>query len=440
MHLFYYSLLLFIFLILVYRVGANPFTIYFFPWVFLLLNYYFGPIQYLIDVPQYSSYLFLLFYVIFFVLGCVLAVSSFESIKGTYRGNNYPAKLPNWISSLEKIGMFGVVLYFYGRTTSGINFLLVGDLASIRNTFIQDTNLFSQVGALIIGFYFITISKALFYGKNFKFRLFPLILFILTPLLTAGRQLYLILALLIFFSLLFLRKYRGGLIFLFKSNKRLMYPVVVGSFVLILFVSVFRFNVESQLYFGDKLGMFQNYSAIRLRDDYTFLTSLPQSVFDIIIEFFYYFGAQLARYHELFSALDFDPISFDLLSKTPVIQRNLDKIFALLGYNSSSIDFQYPELNIASFTWGTAIIGNLIYGGFVMTLFIQLIFAYLFMYSYIRFKRNPNDYPSFNLALISSVICVYEIMFSIISDTSILVYYSVSVLMFIHSLRKSRIN
>ena len=440
MHLLSYVFILIVLATSVYRSGANPLTIYLLPWAFLFLNYYFGPIEYFINAPQGLSTVFLLTYILIFVFGYVLAVASFNSTNRLYRSNNLLVKPPNWISTLEKIGVLGVVMYFYGRITSGVNFLLTGDLTGLRNTFIQDTNLFSQVGALIIGLYFFTISKALFYGKNFKFGFFPLILFILTPLLTAGRQLYLILALMILFSLLLLKRHRGGLIFLVKYNKRLLYPVVAASFGLILLISILRFNIESQLHFGDKLGMLQNYSAIALRDDYAFLVSLPQILFDVSIEFFYYFGAQIGRYQELFYALQFDPINFDLLSKTPVVQRNLDKIFALLGYNTSSFDFQYPDLDIASFTWSTAVIGSLRYGGFGFAILFQFIFAHLFTYSYLRFKKNPGDYPSYNLALISSVICVYDIMFPLISDTSILVYYVASVILFFFSIRKSKFN
>lgn len=429
MHLLYLIGILFLSIGL-FRFGANPATIYLFPWLVIFLNYYLGPIEYLINTDNLLSTIFLFVYLSIFLAGFWLSNILFTKSKARNRlyGKNVDA--PKWLLQFEKVGILGVTLYFFGRLITGANFILAGNLSGLRASFIDDTNLFSQIGAILIGLYFFVISKSLFYKESYRVSYIPLAMFILTPLLTAGRQLYLILMLMIFMSFLLLRTKRYGIFKQLIHNKIIVYPIIGGSFFLILAISVLRFDIDSQLYFGDKLSMLRNFSAIELREEYTFLTSLPTTYYDTIIEFFYYFGAQLARYYELFGVLSFDLFNFDILSKTPVIQRNIEKILIVFDLQSVPLKFEYPELSIASFTWSTALIGGLRYGGIVTVLSLQFIFGLIMGLAYRRFKFNRNDYPAFNLMVISSVICIYDVMFPLISDTSVMVYYLFSVLIF----------
>ena len=138
--------------------GRGPGIIYISTWLILLLNFSLGPLIYpTINNIFYPSALATI-YVFLFFAGYALGQSLLiKNVNANEFG--YNCLEPKWITLLEVFGTLGVFTYFAGRLLPAFSYLASGDLAGLRSSFIENTNLLSQIGSILMGLYFFVISK-----------------------------------------------------------------------------------------------------------------------------------------------------------------------------------------------------------------------------------------------------------------------------------------
>jgi hypothetical protein len=335
----------------------------------------------------------------------------------------------------EYLTLIALILLFVGKfLDDGFN----TSLAEVRQDLHSYVSYPTQIGtALFYGYLFLLVA---FFSTSHDSILSRVLILIglLVPIFAAGRQLYLILFLIAFLSSGSL----GSLIYKKISYQKTKFVrIVIGSALgLILFVSIVRFDIDSQLAFGSKLEMFNSISSTNMRDSYLVIYEfLPYDLAGVLIEASYYFGSQIGRFIELFELNDFSLFSFYFFDKFPFIARNLQKVIAFTGVVLPIKTEQFIDGNIMPFTWSTSVFANVSYFGTIGSLLISYIFGSICKISHKAYIDNPDFFPAKNFLVGNYIIISYSIISSPLMDTYFLFYYIFSFAIFFKKIRFFRI-
>lgn len=414
--------------------SINPFSLYTFVWFALLAVFFLGPIEYSLASNNGVGLLYVFLNYVAFVIG-------YFSIRPVVSQSPVHSKeeFPNVFIVYSVIGVaFTLIGGYQGVDTSAEN------LGEIRDNLYSNITLFAQIGAILFCFYLFLIVDYL-YSSSDRFLILKKIVILLgliTPVFSAGRQLYLFFLLTVFFSLAY-QPYSQIASLRLNLAKRLFFVKLAGFIALIFLflISILRFTDESVNIFGSKLEMFERYSSITIRPSYKLFYDLfPEVLRGLIVESTYYFSAQVGRFVELFEMNSFSFFNFDALMKFPFLDRNVGKLMDALGYSASSTSINFNQGHIANFTWSTSLSTNIIYFGLFGALFISFVFGLVCKISFAGTKSKFKSIYAHNFLIANSIIAFYSIIASPLMDTFFFFYYFISFFAFFVNVKFTRIS
>jgi len=334
--------------------------------------------------------------------------------------------------------------YFLWLAIAGVSLSVVGgyqgvdlsrpDLAEIRSNLFQNVSIYAQLGSVLFAYYIFILIEYL-HSRRYDYpnlTRFVILGGLITPLFTAGRQLYLYFFLIVFLIIFYKKSYQSRYQAILPNRKLIFLSLAAAaSLVLIVLISILRFNDESVEAFGSKLEMFERYSSVEIKSSYKSAYDLmPASIQGLVIEASYYFGAQIGRFSEFYGLNSFDIFKLDALSKFPFIDRNIQKVVSVFGFDDNNPVKPLLYGNISPFTWSTAVSGNILYFGTLGSLFVNFVFGFICRLSFVAYKCFPNSIYTQNFILANSIIIFYGIIASPLMDTFFLFYYLISMYMF----------
>lgn len=424
----------------IYTRIPNLIVLYFLSWGLLVVNYYIGPLTYPEATIYISSVIAFLAPILFFALGYLtmhIAANNRIYISTDLRISTE--------TTINKIGAIFCLSWVLGGLIYALPFILSFDLHALRTSFIEgekSVSFFSQIGNIFSGLSWfvvarVAINRGTYSPWSARLTLFSLLLI---PIFMAGRQIYFQLILMLLIGLIVSSKYKIKSPPLLVDASSLMRQAAVIAIVLISVITVIRFAGEILVY-DTKLDQFSRISGADLNSNYNgFYELLPTWTADILIEFDYYFSAQLVNFLERFSAIDASIIDFRMLEKSPFLKNNINKLCSILGLSCFESRSQPFIGSISDSAWGTVFSTNFQLFGVIGTFVVTWIFGAICSLSQSAFKSSPRNFIAWNFFLANSVVAFYSIMDSVFNEMYFLVYYVTSLVLFASSARLSTRN
>lgn len=407
-------------------------------WIFAIALYFFGPLQYKSITESSQWFLYLLMWMLSFNI-------SYLSIRSLIRST--PSKQINdkrLFAIFSKLGVVGSTFWVAGGLIYSLPYIISLDFYSLRISFVGgegDISLLSKLGSILAGFVFFIITRK--YYENSSATLLQstsIVLLLLVPIFMAGRQLYLQMLLIVSFSLL-LSAY-------LKSKNRILKSILVDIIrnrftIFLLFMAMMgsvamtllRLGGADLLLYGSRLELYVATSSVELKSEYKeIFQSIPNSIQDLVIEFTYYFSAQIAKFSEFYSLNDgIALLNLGIFEKSLFIKANIEKLGGLLGYpqifEPSRLDAFLGYMPASA--WGTVVQSNIYLYGSIGACLINMICGFICALSQAAVSRRSVNYYSYNFYVANCVLIFYSISESVLNEIYFLIYYLVSLLCFL---------
>ena len=426
-------LLVLILMIMAYKKKPTLAMLYFFAWCLLLVNVVIGPLSYPNAYFSFDAVFLLVITIAPFFLGyaLILLTTNAQIISDISRKKE---------TLINKIGASFALSWVIGGVLYAAPFLMALDLYGLRISYVygeKDVTFFSQIGSILSGFaWFIVARIAVNQGAySSRFAKITLLSFILIPVFMAGRQIYFQLILMLVFGIILSSRYKiQKPLQIIQLKKFILLFFMIAAF-LILTVTLLRFSGEANTY-SSKVEQFNMISGAVIGPSYiSFFDWLPVWIVNIIVEFDYYFSAQLINLLERITSSDILLIDYNILEKSPFIKANIEKIcgfYNIACFNAGVLKFSGT---ISESAWGTALSTNYTLFGIVGTAIINCLFGAVCSLSQRAFNYSPNNFIASNFLIANSIVLFYSIMDSIFNEIYFIVYYILSLILFVANLR-----
>lgn len=361
--------------------------------LFIFINAVLGPFEYNI---KFYNVIVLLITVI-----CVHYLSSLPKTKFTivkieeYNGNV--------IFVFKFLAILSFLLFFSHQFVTYGTFF-ISDLSEVRDSLGDNVSWFKRFAEPMSGF-FIYYS---IYSLSKRLNILNLFLFssgyFLLDLFYAGRQ-YTLLFLIVLLSFIFFNKRTMNY---FQFNSKNIYIFIFISIIFILIVSFFRSLNSENVIWSNRFEMYSYFSNIRYKSSWS---DLP----DLFIDYFYYFGAQLAKLSELLSLNKFQFINIEVWKFNPFLERNIFFMFTNFTESNKTV---YGQIH--AFTWNTSFFSSLTRYGFLGFILVETIFSRLVK----SFDSRKYYFKSdLHIMIILISISFYTAVSSIFQSTPFLIYF-----------------
>ena len=420
-------------MIMAYKKKPTLAMLYFLAWSLLLVNIAIGPLSYPNSYFSFDAFFLFLATIAPFFLGYAFILLTIN------------AQIISDISSqkeilINKFGALFALSWVIGGVLYAAPFLMTLDLYGLRLSYVygeKDVTFFSQIGSILSGFaWFIFARIAINQGAySSRFAKITLMSFIVIPVFMAGRQIYFQLILMLLFGMILSSRYKIQKPSRIIDLKKFIAFFFIIAIFLILTVTLLRFSGESNTY-QSKVEQFNMISNVVISPSYLSLVDLlPVWIVNIIVEFDYYFSAQLINLLERITSSDISLINFNIIEKSPFIKANIEKICGL--YNYSCFNAGVPKFSgtISESAWGTVLSTNYTLFGIVGTAFINFLFGGVCSLSQRAFNHSSNNFIASNFLIANSIVLFYSIMDSIFNEIYFIVYYILSLSLFMANLR-----
>jgi hypothetical protein len=411
-------------------------------WFFVLALYFLGPLHYKVEANTYIWLMYLLTWVLSFNFGYMF---TYSLVCPKYL---WLTSDRSHISTYKWLGVLGSIMWVSGGLIYSIPYIITLDFYSLRISFVGgegDISLFSKLGSILAGFVFFGVTRKYYKSSDITFlESTSIVLLLLVPIFMAGRQIYLQLLLLVSFSLFLSARLESHsrilrYVFLRITRDRLTVVLLILAIVGAVAMTLLRLGGADLVLYGSRLELYSATSSAQLREGYAEIYyNLPSAIQDLIIEFTYYFSAQIAKFAEFFSLnVNVSILGFGVLEKSLFIKSNIEKIGNLLGYHEI---FRSRGLEdflgyMPASAWGTVAQSNVYLYGTIGACLVNIISGFICALSQSSVLRGPVNYSSYNFYVANCVLIFYSISESVLNEVYFLIYYVISFMYFLHGVK-----